>query len=239
MTTRGFARHERSLFWLVVAFLVIAAAGRSGRGPAASLLGPARHQRQSLGSSSTSVTTEASTSVTTVPPSPATTVPSTSQTVPSTPVTTPNASTTSTSIVANGDTQAFSAGNCVDFDQREPSPTVVKVPCSSPHVYEVTGRYEMPIALGAPVPSDGELDKVLAPCLPITQRWLGRPLSPSSRFAEIDWVPVGTQWDRGVRTADCAADSGRFRTPVLADSVQRFWGFSYTPWEASRGPRVS
>ena len=54
------------------------------------------------------------------------------------------------------------------------------------------------------MPSDGELDKVLAPCLPITQRWLGRPLSPSSRFAEIDWVPVGTQWDRGVRTADCA-----------------------------------
>ena len=127
MTTRGFARHERSLFWLVVAFLVIAAAGRSGRGPAASLLGPARHQRQSLGSSSTSVTTEASTSVTTVPPSPATTVPSTSQTVPSTPVTTPNASTTSTSIVANGDTQAFSAGNCVDFDQRE-EPRVVTQP---------------------------------------------------------------------------------------------------------------
>ena len=25
------------------------------------------------------------------------------------------------------------------------------------------------------------------------------------------------------------ADSGGFRTPVLADSVQRFWGFSYTP----------
>ncbi|MEW6477662.1 MAG: DUF2510 domain-containing protein [Actinomycetota bacterium] len=36
------------------------------------------------------------------------------------------------------------------------------------------------------------------------------------------------------------ADSGRFRTPVLVDSVQRFWGFSYTPGEATgRDPRVS
>jgi hypothetical protein len=43
----------------------------------------------------------------------------------------------------------------------------------------------------------------------------------------------------GVRPG-VAADSGRFRTPVLVDSVQRFWGFSYTPGEATgRDPRVS
>jgi transposase-like protein len=34
------------------------------------------------------------------------------------------------------------------------------------------------------------------------------------------------------------ADSGGFRTPVLADSVQRFWGFSYTPSGGRVGVRV-
>ena len=166
MTSRPFGRHGPPMATGVMllgllTLLGLVVTGRAGVGPFAFISQPSTTNQPSK----VSTTTEPSVPVTATP---------VTASVNQTSTAVAGVVTTTTSTTIQEVQGAFSNGDCVDFDPREPSAAGSTVACSQPHTWEVTGVYQMPDPSGAQYPDDGRWNSLdsTGPCHALTESYL-------------------------------------------------------------------
>lgn len=100
----------------------------------------------------------------------------------------------------------FRPGDCVTWDQNAgPSVVSTVVPCTAPHLVEITHEEELTsYAPGAPFPDELQWTRIFASaCGPVATSYLGYALDPTGRFAPGGISPSDGSWAQGDRTLWC------------------------------------
>lgn len=96
------------------------------------------------------------------------------------------------------------AGNCLTWDQAAgPQRTGAVVPCSAPHLAEVTGSATI-AGLGSAFPGQTAIAAFASKaCVDPTTSYLGHPVDPLGRFGPAAIYPTQASWDTGQRSLIC------------------------------------
>lgn len=126
------------------------------------------------------------------------------------------------------------AGSCLNWQQPDAADIRV-VPCTQPHLYEVTGVVNIADKYppGAPAPSVDEWrDLAMARCTDGAQTYLGKQLDPVGKFTVSALRPGNDEWAAGDRDMRCvlqwAAPGGALQ-PVTGTAASQSQAAVWAP----------
>ncbi|SDK28986.1 Septum formation [Actinopolyspora mzabensis] len=113
------------------------------------------------------------------------------------------------------------AGTCLNWTQPDAS-DISEVPCSEPHLFEMTGTTEVWARFGpdAEFPNTEVFNEIKTKrCSDVARQYLGNGFDPNGRFEVSAFLPSKQSWNDGDRTLHCA-----LQQPGPAGQLYRFTG---------------